>query len=517
MIFIPSFKARLRWASVVVPAAVALHAGAAPATATPTEAAALSFHAPRPLEYSVINLGPDATTAVLNARGQAAFTSALLDDRQHGFFDGRRVLAMMPPSGAYGYVNGLNDNGVVVGEYQTADGDYRAFSWTAARGLRVLPRNNAVSGPASGAALAVNNRNQVVGRIRAQVGIYPLAARWNPDGALVHLAPLTARTARASAINDSGMAVGEAEVNLHDNHAMVWSADGTVTDLGTFGGTFSAATHVNAAGQVLGHYFKDGNMNGFLWSRTGGMVRIGPDGGYRKVTALNDAGEVAGNNVTILDSAPALQRPFLWSLRTGLRLLLLGGAPHGEVLALNNRREMVGLLDRAPGDSDVKSRRAAYWSGLSHPIDLNTRLYRAPAGLVLYAAKAINDSGAILAESNAGLVMLRPGREGTPAPVLGPIRGVAEGTVALGATAEFTVDFVDSAIAESHLATASVNDGCPQPAPSLRERHGQGDVSLRHTFCRPGYATLRIKVTDRAGNATQVERLLLVADPALQR
>lgn len=514
MTFIPSFKARLRWASLFLPAAMAFDAGAAPAT----EAAAEAAHVARPPEYSIINLGRDAGSAVLNQRGQAAFTSVLFDDRRHGFFDGRRMHDVVLEGGSYSYVNALNDHGVVVGEHQTASGDYRAFAWTAARGLRVLPRNEAVSGPAGGAALAINNRNQVVGRIRSQVGIYPLAARWNPNGTLAHLAPQTARTSRAVAINDSGMAVGEAEVNLHDNHAMVWSADGTAIDLGTFGGDFSTATQVNAAGQVLGHYYKNGNKIGFLWSRRHGMVQVGPTAGFVNFTALNDAGEVAGSNMTILDSAPSLQRPFIWSWRAGMRSLPLGGAVHGEVLALNERREMVGLIDRSPADGDSSSRRATYWNGIANLVDLNTRLYRAPAGLVLYAARAINDSGTILADSNAGLVMLRPGREGTPAPVLGPISGGADdGVVALGATVDFTVQFVDSAVAESHRATASVNDGCPQPAPSLRERRGQGDVSVRHTFCRPGYASLKLRVTDRAGNSTQVERLLLVADPAAKR
>lgn len=201
-----------------------------------------------------------------------------------------------------------------------------------------------------------------------------------------------------------------------------------------------------------------------------------------------------------------------------MRALPLGGAAHGEVLAMNNRREMVGLVDRAPGDSNFSRRRAVYWNGVATPVDLNTRLYRAPASLVLYAARAINDRGTILAESNAGLIMLRPGRDGTPAPVLGPLVGAREdGVVALGASVDFTVDFVDSAVAESHQATASVNDGCPQPVPSLRERRGQGDVSIRHVFCRPGYVSLKVKVIDRAGNATQVERLLLVTDSSTQR
>lgn len=171
MKLIPSFKARLRWASLFLPAAAALHAGAAPATGSPPEDAALAAYAARPLEYSVINLGRDAGSAFLNQRGQAAFTSWVLDDGFHGFFDGRRVVPLHPVGGSFVYVNGLNDNGVVVGEYMTATNDYRAFSWTAARGVRVLPRNTTVSGPAGGSALAVNNRNQVVGSIRAQVGI----------------------------------------------------------------------------------------------------------------------------------------------------------------------------------------------------------------------------------------------------------------------------------------------------------------------------------------------------------
>ena len=508
----PAFKVFLQRSGRFLPAFLALYATAA--TGAPSNIAA----PPRPLEYSVINLGRDAGTAVLNQNGQAAFSSWVLDDGFHGFFDGNRVHPLVPSGGSYSYVRGLNDRGVVVGEYLTASRDYRAFSWTKARGLHVLARGSVLSGSAGGSALAINNRNLVVGLTRSQMGIYPLAARWNLDGTVTHLAPQTARISRAVAVNDSGVAVGEAEVNRYDNHAMVWNADGTAIDLGTFGGSFSAATHVNASSQVLGHYYKDSDKIGFLWSQKHGMVPVGPNSGYQNVTALNDRGDVAGSKVTIDGSAPSLQRPFIWSQRDGLRPLPLAGAAHGEALALNNRREVVGLIDRLPGDSDFGSRRATYWSGVSIPVDLNTRLYRAPAGLVLYAAKAINDGGTILAESNAGLVMLRPGREGTAAPVLGPIAGVADdGNVALNATVDFTVNFVDSAIAEWHRAAVSINDGCPQPVPSLRERRGQGDVSVRHVFCRPGYVSLKVKVTDRAGNATQVERLLLVTDPSMQR
>src|SRR5205814_2215330 len=157
---------------------------------------------------------------------------------------------------------------------------------------------------------------------------------------------------------------------------------------------------------------------------------------------------------------------------------------------LNGLCEMVGYIARMP--DDARSWRAMYWNDRAATVDLNTRLYRAPAGLVLYAANAINDDGAIVAESSAGLVLLRPGRSGTAAPVLGPITGAADAeTVALNAKVDFTAAFVDSDAAESHSASVSIDDNCPQAAPSLRERRGVADVSLRHTFCRPGLFTIK--------------------------
>ncbi|WP_164666724.1 hypothetical protein, partial [Pseudomonas viridiflava] len=83
------------------------------------------------------------------------------------------------------------------------------------------------------------------------------------------------------------------------------------------------------------------------------------------------------------------------------------------------------------------------------PIDLNTQLYRAPAGLELRAAYRINERGDILADSNAGLVLLRPGRRGTDAPVLGPIIGLPA-VVDLGQDLTMTLNFSDSNTAQTH-------------------------------------------------------------------
>jgi len=499
MPFMLNHQAHLQCAGLLVPAALALCASAASVHAAGEPAAR-----GRAVEYSVINLGPDAGLAVLNGRGQAAFAAWSPDEIVNGFFDGQRVHALPSLGGSFTYVRGLNNLGVVVGQSEDALRNYRAFSWTVARGMRALP------GATLADANAINNRNQVVGGVRAgPQSFYTRANRWDPNGTLTSLGPLPARISTAWAINDSGVSVGDSEVQFQDSHAMVWDASGKATDLGKFGGSQSTAKQINASGQVLGTYYKDGRGIGFLWSRTQGMARIGPDSGAQYVTALNDNGEVTGNNLVANGDPAYLYRPFLWAAGRGMRPLPVAGAPDARVLALNNRREMVGYLERTL--QDPHSRRAVLWSDVANPVDLNTRLYRAPAGLVLYAANAINDDGAIVADSSAGLVLLRPGKTGTAAPVLGAIAGApAADTVTTGATVDFTVSFVDSAVAESHLASASVNDGCSQAAPGLRERRGTGDVSLRHTFCKAGAFTVKVKVTDRAGNATQVQRRVTV-------
>jgi hypothetical protein len=153
------------------------------------------------------------------------------------------------------------------------------------------------------------------------------------------------------------------------------------------------------------------------------------------------------------------------------------------------------------------------WQGLANPVDLNGLLHHAPAGLVLYAGKAINDKGDILADSNAGLVLLRPGTQGSDAPALGPIdAAIANETIAIDTRVDFTVAFIDTNPSETHAASASVDDSCAQDAPVLREVRGNGEVAVRHMFCRSGSFTVKVKVTDRAGNATEVHRLVSVVD-----
>jgi uncharacterized membrane protein len=477
-------------------AIVASSASGAAGQAAPTATAAQACTS---CLYSVINLDPEGAISLLNENGQAAFASFVYDT--HGFFDGDRVRDLGTLGGNFTAIHGLNNRGVVVGESLDNSQPFpqiHAFSWTAAGGMRRLPKSLGAS------AYAINDRNQIAGAMPAS-GDTTRAVRWDPDGSIRNLGPLPLSLSEARTINEQGATGGYTDVADGTIHAAVWDPAGRLTDLGTLGGERAFTEFINERGEAAG--YSDNATNDrelvFFWSARRGLVPIGAEGaGIRRDADLNDLGEVVGNT-DIGDSSWA----YLWSRSRGLVLLPRGGGVRTDVFDVNNRTEMVGLVERANGDT-----RAVRWNGPSNPVDLNTKLYRPPAGLVLYAASNINDAGVILAYSNAGLVMLRPGTRGTDAPVLGPVTGLPD-EVSLGQDVRLSLGFVDSSASQTHKAGASWEDGCASPQPQVHESGGVGEVTLRHRFCKPGYYLLTVKVTDSGGRTTETRRYVSVNDP----
>jgi len=459
---------------------------------------------PAPRLYSVINLGPDAANVLLNERGQAAFGSINYFGTSNGFFDGDRIRDIGSLGGSYTWVWGLNKHGVVVG--QSEDGEERsnilAFSWTAAGGMRAL------AGTSVSTARGINDRGYIVGQTPAP-GITARAIRWNLDGTVTALGPMPLSLSEAFAINHGGSATGFADVASGDIHATLWDRAGTLIDLGTLGGQRAFGMHINTHGAVAGESDNAaGEVRGFYWTRDSGMVPINVEGGgIRLVAGLNNRGEVVGDTV-IGGRSLAYQ----WTLRRGVVALPSGSATRSDVFDINNNGEMVGLIERHVAEGG--GLRAVRWPALATPVDLNTRLHRPPAGLVLEAGMAINDDGVILAHSNAGLVMLRPGKRGTDAPVLGPMAGFPR-VIEVGMDVALTIGFVDNNGAETHTARATWTDGCASPAPTVSEARGVGQVRLHHRFCTAGYHAVQARVTDSGGRFTQLQRDIVVDSPAL--
>jgi hypothetical protein len=473
-----------------------LAGGVATAAPTALPAAAATSGAPCACHgtvYSVINLDPEGgAAAFLNEKGQAAAGSFVFNTSS--FFDGDRLHRV----GIYDTViKGLNDRGVVIGE--SADSSdvlpvFHAYTWSMARGMRVVP------GSLAAQVWGINNHNQIVGAIPAN-GVGSRAVRFDPNGALVPLGAMPFIMSVGSAINNSALTGGYADQADGTTHATLWNAAGQLTDLGELGGGWAYTVAVNARGEAAG-VSADGSGTdwaGFFWSPRDGRVPIGSrSAAVRLVAGLNDRGEVVG-----LTGGSGPQTAYQWSRARGLVSLPRAGASASDVFDINNRSEMVGSLVRPTGG------RAALWRGISSPIDLNSRLVRIPAGLVLEAGVAINESGTILASSNAGLVMLRPGSRGTDAPVLGPVTGLPD-MVTAGVKVSASLGFIDNAAAQIHTAAVDWGDACVSPLPAVVEAGGAGTVGLQHTFCEPGFQNVVVRVTDSGGRTTETRRQVLV-------
>ena len=124
----------------------------------------------------------------------------------------------------------------------------------------------------------------------------------------------------------------------HVYHAFLWS-NGTMTDLGTLGGTFSEARAIDSTGDVVGTSTLSGTSfvptHAFL-DYNGHMTDLGTLGGSCSFAySMNDVGEVVGQACTTNQVA------FLYSGGKMTNLGTLGGLT-SEALGINNAHQVVG-------------------------------------------------------------------------------------------------------------------------------------------------------------------------------
>src|SRR5215472_13141093 len=168
-------------------------------------------------------------------------------------------------------------------------------------------------------ALGINNRGKAVGMAEQSTQdpncIPPQvldiqAVIWGPKtGEIQILPPLPGDTsAWGIGINDAGQVVGVSGDCVSPNfnaprattpqHAVVWQ-NGTVTNIGTLGGSYIFPWAINSRGQVTGQASPPGDttLHSFLW-RKGIMTDLGEiPGDFGSLAfGLNDAGQVVGGS-----------------------------------------------------------------------------------------------------------------------------------------------------------------------------------------------------------------------------
>jgi probable HAF family extracellular repeat protein len=345
----------------------------------------------------------------------------------------------------------INQNGLIVGfstngvlDPLTDFPETRAVLWD--KSLKIVDLGTLGGNASTGND--VNSRGQVVGVALNAVpenpdvaiffsGGLPAAQQaraflWQ-NGSMRDLGTLGGNDASAIRMNESGQVVGFSstgtEINdttgLPTTHPFLWK-NGTMTDLGTLGGTLATigsfndgpwGAVLNEHGEVAGTSMLPGDetFHAFIWSN-GRMTDLGTLGGsISEAYAINGAGQVVGR-ARLMDT-PLVRHAFLWEKGTMIDLGTVDPCTRGTATSINSKGQIVGGLGACTNNPDEVTWFKAFYFEKGKPmVDLNT-LVEPPSSLYMDEAMFINERGEILAgaytptgESRAVLLVPLPGR-----------------------------------------------------------------------------------------------------------
>lgn len=457
--------------------------------------------------YRVINLGAGrlASRPDINAKGQVAFSmqTGAVTRATGYFYDGTAVRNIGTLGGNEVLAIDLNDLGQVAGrDTRTFGGNLHAFVWSAGGGMVDI---GASPGVTSSGAAAINNHGVVTGTFQRG---FLHAFRWTLGSGLEDLGALTETgSSFGEALNEAGEIAGTATTANGRRHAVIWTRRGGPVDIDTLNSVDAMPVAVGAKGEVAGNRLPSPPVTeyrAFLWTRATGMVDIGAAGGTEAVVlAMTPGLQMAG----FINFANRPQHAMSWTRATGTRDLGTLGGQASRAIDVNARGQIVGFAQNRAGNL-----RAFVWSAQRGMLDLNRYLRHAPPGLVLDDAIAINDSGAIVATSNAGLVLLRPEQKCECGHALGPV--VAPAVVKAGVPLQASMAFVDEDRRGTRSVTWSWGDGSAAQAGRVRERDGAGNADASHSFAAPGIYTVTVTVVDRSGRSSAVSHDVVVTGPS---
>jgi probable HAF family extracellular repeat protein len=161
---------------------------------------------------------------------------------------------------------------------------------------------------------------------------------------LLDLGPLAGPTSDATAVNDAGQVVGHSWLGYDPGwHGFVWTAPGSVVDVGQYHFVLDVNAHGAVAGRTLGGGL--GAAGAFVWSPTAGSETVVLNAAYpfASAQALNDAGQMAGWYQKELSPGGLVgDYSFVWSPSAGFQAIGSLGGDFTQAYGINDQGKVVG-------------------------------------------------------------------------------------------------------------------------------------------------------------------------------
>jgi probable HAF family extracellular repeat protein len=244
----------------------------------------------------------------------------------------------IPANALIGEGSDINDAGVIAGWFQVNQ-TWSAVRWTSPTQFQNLGK---ITGFQSALAKGINNQGTIVGYVVTSSFNASRAFKWTSAGGIKALPGLGGTGSIAFAINNSGVAVGEASDANEQIHAVKWSATGVITDINPPGAGASEATAINDAGDITGWAFPAGGNgeHAWLWRADGTQQDLGTLGGQRAFAyGINSGRIIVGWSEQV---PPKPDIAFRWNAAVGMKpITLFGGG--SQALGISDRNRIVGF------------------------------------------------------------------------------------------------------------------------------------------------------------------------------
>ncbi|MES2744684.1 MAG: HAF repeat-containing protein [Bdellovibrionota bacterium] len=174
-------------------------------------------------------------------------------------WENRQPRSLGTLGGSNSYANAISQNGLVVGNSVTAQGQWHAF----------LYRNNQMIdlgtlGGSTSAAYGVNDRGQVVGSSETANGSVH-AFVWE-NGVMQDLGTINNGSSIAQAISAGGLIAGQGLVGNNVVHTLKWDWNSQLIDIGAAtNDEYSAGFGINNSGKIAGIRYVNGTARATLW------------------------------------------------------------------------------------------------------------------------------------------------------------------------------------------------------------------------------------------------------------